>query len=54
MAVHAVYALAGFGEYELFNALVTGPTSEAGSMIGILASHDCFVVDFQLAHVADI
>lgn len=54
MTVHAVYALAGFGEYQLFNALVTGPAGEAGGVIGILASHDCFVVDFQLAHVADI
>lgn len=52
MAVHAVYALTGLGKDELFNSFLADFTSEAVGMIRIVARHDCFVKNWEVADIA--
>ena len=52
VAVHAVYAVCCFGEYELVDAVMADLALEAVSVVRVIAGHDCLVKDGLVADVA--
>jgi hypothetical protein len=54
MAVHAVNSLAGLGKDELVDALLADLALEAVGMVRVVAGHDGFVEDGEMADVARV
>lgn len=54
MTIHAVYALACFGEDKLVNPVSANFTLETVRVVRIITSHDCFVKDGKFADIATI
>lgn len=54
VAVHAVYALSGFGEYKFINTALANLAFETMSMIRVVSGHDGLVQNRQMAHIAAI
>lgn len=54
MTIHAVYALAGFGENKFVDPIFANFTLETVGVIGVIAGHDGFVKDGKFADVATI
>jgi hypothetical protein len=52
MAFHAINTMAGLGEHELVDTVVTGTAFEAVGVIRIIAGHDGFVEDGLMADAA--
>jgi hypothetical protein len=49
MAFHAINTMAGLGEHELVDTVVTGAAFEAVRVIRVIAGHDGFVEDGLMA-----
>lgn len=54
VALHAIYALASFGEDKFVDSVLAYFTFEAMSMIRVVASHDSFIENGEVADVAVI
>ena len=52
MAFHAINTMAGLGEHELVDTVVTGTAFEAVRVIRVIAGHDGFVEDGLMADTA--
>ena len=54
VTIHAVYALAGFGEYEFVDAISANLALETVRVIRVVAGHDSFVKNRKFADIATV
>ena len=52
VAFHAINTMAGLGEHELVDTVVTGTAFEAVRVIRVVASHDGFIEYWLMADAA--
>jgi hypothetical protein len=54
VAVHAIYAMAGFRENKLVDSIATNFAFEAMSVIRVVTGHDSFIEDREMTNIAAI
>ena len=54
MTFHTVNTMARLGEHKLIDAIVTRTTFEAMRVVGVIASHNCFVENRLVTDAATI
>lgn len=54
VAVHAIYALTGFCEHQFVDSVAANLAFEAMRMIRVVASHDSFIENREVANIATV
>lgn len=54
MTFHTVNTMARLGEHKLIDAIVTRTTFEAMRVVGVIASHNCFVENRLVTDAATV